>query len=177
MDHLVSPSALRDAGIRFVAEAELRRIPSVASRVDAPGGEVEVIVADDDADAVRAGMSDSIASLVAVLPAGADAATTTRVLGSGGGGGGGDAASAASRATLLRLSTVRGGTFGGFNDAVEAAAFNAKVTRGALGRDTPEWCGECHPNGCAALIPAEVLKVRSIHWFPYDRVGVVNAVP
>ena len=83
MDHLVSPSALRDAGIRFVAEAELRRIPSVASRVDAPGGEVEVIVADDDADAVRAGMSDSIASLVAVLPAGADAATTTRVLGSG----------------------------------------------------------------------------------------------
>ena len=31
--------------------------------------------------------------------------------------------------------------------------------------------------GDAAAAPAAETEVRSIHWFPYDRVGVVNADP
>ena len=42
---------------------------------------------------------------------------------------------------------------------------NSRVKFGAF----REWLAETHPG--------EVREVRSIHWFPYDRVGVVNADP
>ena len=49
---------------------------------------------------------------------------------------------------------------------------------GGRGREGRWWwdCGamkECGQSGDVSAVD----KVRSIHWFPYDRVRVVNAVP
>ena len=152
LDHFVNPSRLRDAGVRFVAAAELD-IPPWKKAVGGRGT-VDVVVTDartaEDAAAVEGTLG------TVGIPAGADEATLVRLLGTGD----------VSRAALLRLSTARGGTFGGFASSAEARRFNAAVVR-AL--EPPEWCSECHPHGCKNLIPPEVIRkgrlvpVREVH--------------
>ena len=149
LDHFVSPSALRRAGVRFVAEAELtglgvtptdeRRV-RVGERGDEGGG--------DEGGFASAG--DDV-----FLPAAADESVIRRLLGEGDVG----------RATVLRLSDASD-IFGGFVSESDARAFNREVTRALRPQ---EWCSECHPRGCKNILPPETLAkgtlrpVREVH--------------
>ena len=167
LDHFVNPSALRDAGVKFIAAAELE-LPPYAKHVRGRGT-VEVLVTDpvtaEEAAHVEGAMEGTVG-----IPTEATESQLLRLLGDrggGGGGGGGDAIRAAATAPLLKLSTSSGRAFfGGFETKSLADWFNANVVRGL---NPPEWCSECHPQGCKNLIPAEViakgrlLPVRQVH--------------
>lgn len=152
LDHFISPSKLRAAGVRFVAAAELEHAPY--RRAVSGRGTVDVIVTDAATAAAAAAVEGTIGTIG--VPSGADEATLVRLLGAGAAGG----------APLLRLSTAVPGTFGGFNSPELGVWFNRRVVT-AL--EPPEWCSECHPQGCKNLIPAEViakgrlLPVRGVH--------------
>ena len=68
-------------------------------------------------------------------------------------------------ARLVRLSNALD-AFGGFDDVAETSRFDA-LARDALAAE--EWCSECHPRGCAALLDEKTLAlgttkaVREVH--------------
>jgi hypothetical protein len=100
LDHFINPSALRDAGAKFIAAAELEHPPydkAVGGR-----GTVNVLVTDAATAEAASAVEGTIGAVG--IPAGADEPTLLRLLGQG----------AAAEAPLLRLSTAVAGTFGGF---------------------------------------------------------------
>ena len=91
----------------------------------------------------------------ATLPVGADSAVVVDALGK------------LRDVPLLKL-TGEMPRFAGFTTQRAAREFNARVTNVAM-KSAPEWCSECHPQGCRELIPADVVTsgrlkpVRNVH--------------
>ena len=154
MDHFISPTKLREAGVKFVALEELRRAPYEFGG-DGNGESGDVY----DFGAVpvefKKGASGSAGVSGATLPTGADSSTIENVL---------------AKMKDVRLLTLTGEmpSFAGFTTQKAAKEFNRKITNGAM-KSAPEWCSECHPQGCVELIPAAVVKkgrlkpVRNVH--------------
>ena len=153
MDHFVSPAKLRESGVAFVALEELRRAPYEFGGDDFGAVRVEF---KENADAgggvtvVTAGGGRGV-----TLPVGADSAVVVDALGK------------LRDVPLLKL-TGEMPRFAGFTTQRAAREFNARVTNVAM-KSAPEWCSECHPQGCRELIPADVITsgrlkpVRNVH--------------
>ena len=151
MDHFVSPAKLRESGVAFVALEELRRAPYEFAGDDFGAVRVEF---KKDAGGGGGGSVANDAS-GATLPVGADSAVVVDALGK------------LRDFPLLKL-TGEMPRFAGFTTQRAAREFNARVTNVAM-KSAPEWCSECHPQGCRELIPADVVTsgrlkpVRNVH--------------
>lgn len=175
LDHFVSPTAMRDAGVDFVAHGELPffldkkdTVLEVVSGADAyeregrafVGGGASEIPKDSDAFP-RSAEKDTDAFDTERRPASSRGsvsvpafATETQIR---------DAlvnrGSSMRDASLVRLSNALD-AFGGFDDDAANDAFESIVRR-ALKPET--WCSECHPRGCKAYVDAETLALGTLH--------------
>ena len=135
----------------FVALEELRRAP-----YEFAGDDFGAVRAEFKKDAGGGG-GGSVANDAsgATLPVGADSAVVVDALGK------------LRDVPLLKL-TGEMPRFAGFTTQRAAREFNARVTNVAM-KSAPEWCSECHPQGCRELIPADVVTsgrlkpVRNVH--------------
>ena len=189
LDHFVSPTAMRDAGVDFVAHGELPfflektdTVLEVVAGADAVkrerggvsgGGASETETEkpsfreSDDADFPR-GKEEKDKDKDAFLPKEARSFFASK----------GSSVSIPAFATetqiknalvsshkslrdaaLVRLSNALD-AFGGFDDDATNESFE-KIVDGALRPE--QWCSECHPRGCKAYIDAETLKLGTLH--------------
>ena len=149
LDHLVSPSAMRRAGLDFVALGEL---PSFLDETDSV---LEVVSGSRRAESIATRGGEKRGAVA--IPASARERDVRDALERRG--------ARARDARLVRLSDALD-AFGGFDDVDETRRFDALV-RDAIAPE--EWCSECHPRGCAALVDAKTLAlgttraVREVH--------------
>ena len=154
LDHFVSPSAMRGAGVDFVALGEL---PFVLEKSDTvlevvSGADSRRDIRHEDEDVIVAKPQKSRVKKHAVsIPA---FATETQIK---------NALVRSHKslrdAALVRLSNALD-AFGGFDDDATNESFE-KIVDGALRPE--QWCSECHPRGCKAYIDAETLKLGTLH--------------
>lgn len=161
LDHFVSPSAMRSAGVDFVAHGELPffleksdtvlEVTSGADSRDARDSRDSGVGREDETSAKKNEKTKKNQRGTVSIPAFATETQIRDAL---------ERRSAGLRdARLVRLSNALD-AFGGFDDESRTATFEAALVRDAL--KPQEWCSECHPRGCANLIDEATLALGSL---------------
>lgn len=154
LDHFVSPSAMRGAGVDFVALGELPFVLEKSNTVleVVSGADSRRDIRHEDEDVIVAKPQKSRVKKNAVsIPAFATETQIRDALERRGAG--------LRDARLVRLSNALD-AFGGFDDESRTRTFEATLVRDAL--RPQEWCSECHPRGCANLIDEATLALGSL---------------
>ena len=158
LDHFVSPSAMRRAGVDFVAHGELPfHMEKTDSVLEVVSGARESASLRNVNARVRRDLGGEKKSAAVSIPPRASERAVRDALERRG--------SSVRDARLVRLSNALD-AFGGFDDVAETSRFDA-LARDALAAE--EWCSECHPRGCAALLDEKTLAlgttkaVREVH--------------